>query len=152
MTQSCVALASSSQLAFSCCDRLFHININTVGLSCFPQKSTSPRPADWKKGQADIIASPSILMALLIGYSARNSAHVGDLYPVSSNSIVRFVSFWVVMISTCSWSCQHFCYFRKFHFPLVLVHPRPRSRHFVRPSVVMILVSSARSSHSIDDS
>ena len=46
-----------------------------------PQKSRSPRPADsgWKKGGADIAASPSILVALLICCSARNNAHVGDL-------------------------------------------------------------------------
>ena len=51
-----------------------------------PQKSRSPRPTDWKKGGADITASPSIFMALLICCSARNNAHVGDLYPASSNS------------------------------------------------------------------
>ena len=36
--------------------------------------------------------------------------------------------------------------------PLVIVHPRPGSRHVVRPSVVIILVSSTRSSHTCDES
>jgi len=34
----------------------------------------------------------------------------------------------------------------------VIVHPRPGSRHVVRPSVVMNLVSSTRSSHTCDES
>jgi len=88
----------------------------------------------------------------LICCSARNTAHVGDLYPASSNSSVRFVSFRIVVISACSWPSQHSCFFRKFHPPLVTVHPRPVSRHVVRPSVVMILVSSTRSSHTCDES
>jgi len=77
-TQSCIVLDSSSQLSFSCSDRLSHIT--TVGPSFPPQKNRSPRPADWKKGGADIAVSPSILVALLICCSARNTAHVGDLY------------------------------------------------------------------------
>jgi len=44
------------------------------------------------------------------------------------------------------------CFFRKFHPPLVIVHPCPGSRHVIRPSVVMILVSSTRSSHTCDES
>ena len=47
--------------------------------SFFFQKSRSPRLADGKKGGADIAVSPSILVALLIYCSARNTAHVGDL-------------------------------------------------------------------------
>ena len=91
-------------------------------------------------------------MALLICCSARNTAHVGDLYPASFNSSVRFVSFRIVVISACSWPSQHSYFFRKFHPPLVIVHPRPGSRHVVRPSVVMILVSSTRSSRTCDES
>ena len=84
--------------------------------------------------------------------SARHTAHIGDLYPASSNSSVRFVSFRIVVISACSWPSQHSCFFVKFHPPLVIVHPRPGSRHVVRPSVVMILDSSTRSSHTCDES
>ena len=91
-------------------------------------------------------------MALLICCSARNTAHVGDLYPASSHSSVRFVSFRIVVLSACSWPSHHSWFFRKFHPPLVIVHPRPGSRHSVRPSVVMILVSSTRSSHTCDES
>ena len=93
-----------------------------------------------------------ILVALLICCSARNTVHVGDLYPASFNSSVHFVSFRIVVISACSWPSQHSCFFRKFHPPLVIVHPRPGSRHVVRPSVVIILVSSTRSSHTCDES
>jgi len=46
-TQLCIVLNSSSQLFFSCSDRLSHIT--TVGLSFSPQKSRSPRPADLKE-------------------------------------------------------------------------------------------------------
>ena len=44
--------------------------------------------------------------------------------------------------------------FRKFYPLLVIVHPRPGSRHVVKPSVVMNLVSSTRraSSHTCDES
>ena len=91
-------------------------------------------------------------MALLIGCSARDTAHVRDLYPASSNSFVRLVSFRIVAIRACSWPSQHSCFFRQFHPPLVIVHPRPGSRHVVRLSVVMILVSSTCSSHTCDES
>ena len=94
-------------------------------------------------------------MALLICCSARNTAHVGDLYSAaSSNSSVRFVSFRIVVISACSWPSQYSCFFRKFHPPLVIVYPCPGSTHVVRPSVVMILVSSTRSPgpHTCDES
>ena len=85
-----------------------------------PKKTTSPRPTDCKKG---IAASPSILVALLICCSAcRNTAHVGVLYPASSNSSVRLVFFQIVAISACSWPSQHSCFFRKFHPSLVIVH------------------------------
>ena len=49
--------------------RLSHVK--TVGPCVFPQKSRSPRPADWKKGEVNIAGSPSILMALLICCSVR---------------------------------------------------------------------------------
>jgi len=65
---------------------------------------------------------------------------------------IRFVSFRIVIISGCSWPSQHFCFFKKFHPPLGIVNPRPGSRHVVRPSVVMILVSSTRSCHTCDES
>jgi len=55
-------------------------------------------PTERKEG-ADIAASPSILVALLICCSAHNTAHVNDLYPASSNPSVRFVSFRIVVIS-----------------------------------------------------
>jgi len=128
-TQSCIVLDSSTKLFLSCPDRLS--NITTVGPSFPPQKSRSPRPADGKKGGTDIAASPSILVALLICCSAHNTAHVGDLYPASSNSSARFVSFRIVVISAFLWPFQHHCFFRKFHHPLVIVHSRPGSRHVV---------------------
>jgi len=74
------------------------------------------------------------------------------LYLASSNSSVRLVSFRIAEIGTCSWSSQHSCFFRKFHPPQVIVHARPGSRHVVRPSVVMIIVSSTRSFHTYDKS
>ena len=143
-------LAFSSQLSFSCSDSLSHITTADPFFS--PQKIRSPRPADWKEGGADITASPSILVALWICCSAGNNAHIGDLYPASSNSSVRFVSFRIVVISACSWPSQHSCFFKNLHPPLVIVHPRPESRHVVRPSVVMIVASSTRSSHTCDES
>jgi len=94
-------------------------------------------------------------VALLIYCSARNTAHVGDLYPASSSSSVCLVSCRIVAISTCSWPSQHFCFFRELHPLLVIVHPRPGSRHVVRPSVVMILLSATchkSSSHTCDES
>jgi len=116
---------NSSQLSFPCSDRLSLIT--TVGPFWAPQKSRPPRPADWKKGGANITASPSILVTLLIFCSGRNTAQVCDLYPASSNYSVRLVSFRTVSISACSWPSQHCCFFRKFHPPLVIVHPRPGS-------------------------
>jgi hypothetical protein len=50
------------------------------------------------------------------------------------------------------WPSQHSCFSRKFHAPQVIVHPRSRSRLFVRPSVVMILVSSTCSSYICNES
>ena len=88
----------------------------------------------------------------MICCSARNTAHGGDLYSASCNSSVRFVSFRIVVISACSWPSQHSCFFRKFNPPLVIIHPRPGFRHVVRPSVVIILVSSTRSFHTCDES
>ena len=101
---------------------------------------------------ADITASPSIHLALLICCSACNTAHVGDLYLASSNSSVCLVSFQMVVISACSWSSHPSFLLRKFHPPLVMVSRRPGSRHTVRPFIVMILVSSTRSSHTCDES
>ena len=129
-------------------DRLSHVF--TVGPSFPPNRIDLLVPlTERKEGQT---ASASILVALLICCSARNTAHVGDLYPASSNSSVRFVSLRMIVISACSWPSHHSCFFKKFHPPLVIVHPRPGSRHVVRPSVVMIFVSSTRPSHTCDES
>ena len=68
----------------SCSDSDKVSHTTTVGPSSSPQNFKSPRPADWKKGGAYIIASPSSLLALLIFCSARSIHHVGDLYPASS--------------------------------------------------------------------
>ena len=87
-------------------------------------------------------------MALLICCRARNNVHVGDLYPASSKTLVRFVSFRIVVIRP----SQHSFFSRKFHPTLVIVHPCPGARHVVRPSVVMILVSSICFSNTSDDS
>ena len=122
--------------------------MTTIGPSSHSQKSRSPCPADCKKGGADIAVSPSILVALLICCSARNTVHVGDLYPASSNSSVYLVYFGIVVSSACWWPSQHFCFSRKLHPPLVIVYPHPGSRHVVRPSIMMILVLSIRSSKS----
>jgi len=102
----------------SCADRLSHIT--TVGVTFCTQKSKISRPKE-RRGRHHYFSL--ILVALLICCSARNSAHVGDLYPASSNSSVRFVSFRTVAISACSWPSQHSCFFRKFYPPLVIVHP-----------------------------
>jgi len=51
----------------------------TVCPSSSPKNFRSPCPADSKNGGADIIASPSSLLALLIFCSARSIDHVGDL-------------------------------------------------------------------------
>jgi len=94
-------------------------------------------------------------VALLICCSARNTAHVGDLYLASSNSSsVLLVSFWIVVISACScqWHSQRSCFVRKFHPLLVITHPRPGSKYVVRPSIMTILVSSTRSFHICDES
>jgi len=88
-------------------------------------------------------------------YSFFSQVHItciGDLYPASSNTSARLVSFRIVAISACSWPSQHSCFFKQFHPQLVIVNPRPGSRHVVRPSVVMTLVSSTRSSHTCDES
>jgi len=149
------SFVTSSQLVFSCSDGPSHIT--TVGPS-FSQSSRFPRPnwkkgarPNWKKGGADIIVFPSILVALLIYYSARDTAHLGDLYLASSNSSFHLVSFWMVVISACSWPSHRSFLFKKFYPPLLIVHPRSGSRH-VKPSLVLILVSSSRSSHTCDKS
>jgi len=90
-------------------------------------------------------------VALLICCSARNTAHVGGLYPASFKSSVRLDSFRMVGISACSWPSQRPCFCKKSHPSLKILHPHPGSRHVVRPSVVMILVSSTRSSHTCDE-
>jgi len=87
-------------------------------------------------------------VALLICCSARNTAHVGDLYPTSSNSSVRFVSFRIVGNQRLLVAFPTLLFF---HSPLLIVHPCPGSRHMVRPSVVMSLVSSTCSLHTCDE-
>jgi len=152
------SFVTSSQLVFSCSDGPSHIT--TVGPS-FSQSSRFPRPnwkkgarPNWKKGGADIIVFPSILVAQLIYYSARDTAHFCDLYLASSNSFFCWVSFWMVVISACSWPSHRSFLFRKLYPPLLIVHPRSGSRHVtvVKPSLVLILVSSSRSSHTCDKS
>ena len=85
----------------SCSDSNKLSHTATVGCSSFHQIFRSPRPADWKKGGADITASPSSLLALLIFCSARSIDHVGDLYPASSFFSERTVSSWMTVISSC---------------------------------------------------
>jgi hypothetical protein len=75
-----------------------------------PRRVDLPIPPTEKKERADSAASPSILVALLICCSARNTAHVGDIYPTSSNSSFLLVSFRMVVISNCSWPSQHSCF------------------------------------------
>ena len=128
-------------------DRLSHVF--TVGPSFPPNRIDLLVPlTERKEGQT---ASASILVALLICCSARNTAHVSGLYLASSHSSVRLNSCRIVVISACSWPSQLSCFFRKFHPPLLIVHPCPGSRHVVRPSVVMILILSTRSFHTCDE-
>ena len=83
---------------------------------------------------------------VLIFYSARNTAYVGDLHPASSNFLVCLVSFHMGMVSACSWPSHCSFVFRKFHSPLLIVHPCPSGpRHVVESPVVMILVLCTRS-------
>ena len=98
-----------------------------------PQKSRSRRPTTCKKGGADNAASPSILVAILICCNARNTTHVGDLYPSSSNSFVRLVSVWIIEFSTCSRTSQYYdsCFSRTFHSPLVIIQPRHGDKHII---------------------
>ena len=91
-------------------DKLFHTT--TVGPSFSPQNFRSPRPAEWENGGADIIASPSIFLALVIFCSSRSIHHVGDRFPASSFSSVRSVSSWMTVISSCSRS--NHCFRKKF--------------------------------------
>jgi len=121
-------------------DKLSHTPM--VGPSSSPQNFRSPRPADRKKGGADITASPSGLLALLIFCSARSIDHVGDLYTASSFSSVRLVSSWMTVISSCSQSDHRFR--KKFQLLVAIVHPLCGSMHVVRPSVVLILVLPRR--------
>jgi len=127
-------------------DKLSHTT--TVGLSSSPQNFRSSHPADWKKGEAYITASPSSLLVLLILCSARRIDHVGDLYPASSFSSVRLVSSWMTMISPCSRS--NHCFHTKIKVLLAMVHPLCGSMHVVRPSVVLILVLPRHSSQDSD--
>jgi len=132
------------QCSCSDSDKLSHTS--TVGPSSSPQNFWSPHPADWKKGGADITASPSSLLALLIFCSARSIDHVGDLYPAFSFSSVRLVSSWMTMISSCSQSDHRFR--EKIQLLLAIVHPLCGPMHVVRPSVVHILVLPRCSSQS----
>jgi len=77
VTKSCVVLAFSSQLA--CSDRLSYIT--TVFSSLSTHNSKLPSPSKWKKGVARIAVSPSILVVCC---SARNTAHICDVYPCTS--------------------------------------------------------------------
>jgi len=132
----------------SCSDSNKLSHTTTVGPSSSHQNFGSPRPADWKKGGADITALPSSLLALLIFCSTRSIDHVGDLYPASSFSSARSVSSWMTVISSCSRSNHHFC--KTFQLLLAIVHPLCGSMHVVRPSVVLILVLPRHSFQSSD--
>jgi len=73
---------------------------------------------DREEGQTSLfVASPSILVALWICCNARNSAHVGNLYPASSNSSVHLVSLQIVAISACSWPFPTLLLFQKVPSP-----------------------------------
>jgi len=96
--------------------------------------------------------SPSILAALLICCIVDNTAHVVNFYPFSSNFSFVLVSYRMVVISACSWPSHRSFLFNNYYPLIVIVLTRPRSRHVVRPSVMMILVSFTRSSHTSDDS
>jgi len=128
--------------SFSDFDKLHHTT--AVGPSSSPQNLRSPRPVDWKNGGADITASPSSLLALLIFCSVCSIDHVRDLYPLSCFSSVHLVCSWMTVISFCSWSNHRFR--KKIQLLLVIVHPLCGSIHVVRPSVVLILVLPRRSS------
>jgi len=67
---------------------------------------------------------------------------------------IIIISCRIVVISACSWPSQHSWFFRKFHPLPEIVHPRPGSKHVIRPSIVMtqkVLVSSTCSSHTCND-
>jgi len=106
-------LFSSSQLSFSCSDRLLHFT--TVQVVLLSPPSRVDCPDDWKKEGTDVAASSSILVALLICCYARNNSHVDGLYPTSSNSSVHLVSFrtgtvlerFAVIATRSDWSKPH---------------------------------------------
>jgi len=133
---------------YSCsyCNKLSYTT--TVGPSSSPHNFRSPRPAEWKKGGADMITSSSSLLTLLIFCSARSIDHVGDLYPASSFSSVRLASSWMTVISSCSQS--NHCFRKKIQLLLAIVHPLCGCMHAVRPSVVLILVLPRHPSQSSD--
>ena len=107
-------------------------------------------PTERKEGQTLLL--PSILVALLICCIVGNSAQVRDLCPACSNSSSRVASLRMVVISACSWSSHRSFLFNNYYPLIVIILTRPRFRHVVRPSVMMILVSSTRSSHTSDES
>ena len=76
----------------------------------------------------------------------------GHFSAILVGSSVRLVSFRILVISACSWPSQHSYFFRLFWPALVIIHPPFGSRHVVRPSIVMILVSSTRSSNTCNES
>ena len=85
--QSCIVLASSRQLLFSCSDSS-PILLPLVPL--FPPRRVDllVPPTEKREGRTSLL-----LLELLICCSARNTAHVGDLYPASSKSSLQLVSF-----------------------------------------------------------
>jgi len=135
-------------------DKISHIT--TVGpSSCLQTRDVRfLRPADWKKGAADITASPSSLLALWIFCSARSidTNHVGDLYPASSFSCMLIVYSWISVIRSCSRSKHRFRRKIQLELLLAIVHPVRSSMHLVRLSVVLVLVLPKRSSQSNDSS
>jgi len=123
-----LCVASFSQLEFSCPQSLSQIT--TVGTSFLPQKSEFLCPTDWKKGGTDILL-------LLLPFSL----HQLNLIIFS----LLLVSFRVVVISAWSWPSHRSFVFSASDCPSL-------SRHAVKYTVVMILVSSTRSSHVSDES
>jgi len=124
--QSCVMLASSSQVAFS-----FSVGSPILPLApIFSPGDLLATPTERKEGQTSL---------LLLQFSWQYcSAAVLLILPTLTICIQLFatllhaksrVSFRLVVISTCSWPSQCSCFFRKFHLLLVIVHPRPGSRH-----------------------
>ena len=87
-------------------------------------------------------------LALLIWCRARNPAHIGDLYPASSNSSICLVFFRNVVTSSCSRPSHHSFLYP----PLIVVHPCPGCANESNPQSWWFFVLSTRSSHNSHES